>query len=287
MRLEIIKSTIDKSINFIARTDDGGMLESRYVSRSPGEAIIYVSSATGCAKSCRMCWLTQTRQTMDRPATPGEIAEQMRAVLESDAFKEKHSKISVSFMARGEPLANPHIIDGDFTYTIKKTIDQRFGFYSNVIPKIKVSTIFPNGVTGKENIFHNVDVRLYYSLYSFNESFRKRWLPKAAHPTDALSALKRHVGEVVVHGAFIAGENDSPDDVRRLIGRVEGGLGGKPWRFNLVRFNPAPGQPYEESKALDRIEGQFCDADVPFKWITRVGPDVKASCGMFLSENLP
>lgn len=78
----ILRSRLDASVNHVALSDDGGAIESRWVYRAnSGYAIVYVSSATGCRQACRFCHLTQAGQTMDRPLSISEMADQVATVM--------------------------------------------------------------------------------------------------------------------------------------------------------------------------------------------------------------
>ena len=105
----------DSSINYVVPCSDGGYFESRFVQRSSDYFIIYLSSHSGCNQACRMCHLTQTKQTMMTPATLDDYVQQAKQVLNNVSFAYHRAvgltKIKFSFMARGEPLLNPTIIN--------------------------------------------------------------------------------------------------------------------------------------------------------------------------------
>lgn len=105
----------DASVNFIRNIEDGGFLETRFVQRVPEYFIIYLSSHSGCNKSCRFCHLTATKQTMMTPSTLNDYLEQgvqgLNYYKEKTDVNNKSEKIvNFNFMARGEPLANSVIL---------------------------------------------------------------------------------------------------------------------------------------------------------------------------------
>ena len=132
-------------------------------------------------------------------------------------------------------------------------------------------------------------MRTYYSLYSLDTQFRKRWIPKAHDPIAVLDWLgnnhrtQKPPLDIALHWAFIAGQNDSAEGVQAIAEAVEArGIHAK---FNLVRYNPfssAQGEESAEGVLLDRLElMRSCMDQVNTRMVPRVGFDVRASCGMF------
>ena len=286
-------SQCDRSVNHILPTEDGGMLECRFVQRTDNYFIIYVSSHTGCNKSCRFCHLTATKQTMMRDATFSDYLAQVQEVLHTYQQRRKEglpavSKIHVNFMSRGEALANQVLLHQgkELFLAMEKMINE-------VEPKAEVhflvSSIIPSEFTQDlKVVLNHPRAYLYYSLYSLNPMFRKRWVPKAMDPYKALDLLQKYQQEtkqrVVLHWAFIAGQNDQEEDVNHIIEEVlKRDLKVK---FNLVRYNPHDLRHGEETKEsvlqerFDALKKAFGDEES--RIVPRVGMDVKASCGMFV-----
>lgn len=111
MNFKVLKSELDHSVNFITNKENG-LFEARYVYRPNNDYCIgYLSSHNGCNRSCRMCHLTQTNQTMETPATMDEYMEQADKIInyiKSEDFINKNNLnfIHWNLMARGEPLFN-------------------------------------------------------------------------------------------------------------------------------------------------------------------------------------
>jgi len=299
----IIKSADDASVNFtlplisedvqtsseLPITSDT-FLESRYVERDKDSFIIYLSSHFGCDQACRMCHLTQTKQTTSINATFHHYKTQVDSVMNYYDTEIKTSKkgVSYSFMARGEALNNPLLFDNQNLFKMFKEEAQS----RNLTHKIKLSTIMPESLM-KVNLEDHINddaVVMYYSLYSVNPSFRKRWLPKALNPNIALAKLtkfhKTKGNAIVLHFAFIKGQNDSIQDMKdieSLLSKYD-----LDYKVNIVRYNPHHSQSYVESP-IDTIKQNMeiisnfkgCKA---IQMISRVGLDVHASCGMFLSK---
>lgn len=289
MRFDVLRSDEDRSVNFVARYGSG-FLEARYVRRTDDYFICYVSSHSGCNLSCRFCHLTRTRQTSFDPADYTGIMSQVERVLEHHANNESPSpRMNINFMARGEPLLNPIIVNG--LPRMHDIIVRKADNAGVNEVRYNPSSIFPKGTEDLDLVtaFAGVPVTPFWSLYSLNPSFRKRWLPKAIAPERALAKLldfQAATGEeVVLHWALIAGENDRDEDFDQIGEMVI--KSGIEARLNLVRYNPAdPGcgeeAPEERYQAaLDTLSPLMIRPGS--RIVPRVGYDVKASCGMFIS----
>lgn len=291
-------SQLDRSVNFEHRFEDHkGRLEARFVQREDDYFIVYLSSQTGCKQACRMCWLTQTGQTESRDVTVTEYFEQAERVFDhyidmirNNKVGSRATKVHFNFMARGEPLANKHFVENaDEILRGLKRMAEEWGLEA----KFLISTIFPKETSDRclTGIFTDPEVypEIYYSVYSLNPEFRKRWVPKAIDPFQAFGQLSNwqiETGKVPkIHYAFISDENDSIGDVKGIIDEIKRFRLKVNW--NIVRYNPPVGHQSKEPvevhiKYLQGfIKRHLPDAKV--KLIPRVGTDVKASCGTFLN----
>lgn len=275
-------SEVDSSLNYVVPKPDGGFLESRFVQRSSDYFIVYLSSHTGCNQACRMCHLTQSKQTMMTSATLEDYLEQAKNVLDNvdyTALKAKGLKrIKFSFMARGEPLLNE---------TIQTNWDTLRRELRNLVPgfydvEFNISTIYPKEFTlNLKDIFKTSDVTIYYSIYSIKEEFRKKWLGKAENCRKVLPKLKWFTNvtpcKVKFHSAFIEGENDTDFDVSALKTIIRWEYR-EDFQFNIVKYNPYSPQFGKETSPNNLFKiRKTLNAKVK----SRVGVDVKASCGMF------
>ena len=289
---QILTSAEDKSVNFIY----DNWIEARFVRREADYFIVYLSSHDGCNKACRFCHLTQTKQTSFNGVTMEEYLMQAEDVLNYyDSIKDSQGiakRVNFNFMARGEALANQVILENAKelfsnleSLAVKRGLNARFN----------ISTIMPMEVESKDlaEIFKDVtqDYGIYYSLYSVNDKFRKRWLPKALNYQLALKKLEdlqaKKGTEIAFHWAFIEGENDSKEDLAQLK-NVLSNYSIKA-KYNLVRYNPfSDGQGKEPAE--DILQYNFDELNKFFnspasRIVPRVGFDVKASCGMFVINN--
>lgn len=285
-----ISSQVDNSVNFIEEALTG-FLESRYVRKCDEYFICYLSSQSGCNRGCRFCHLTATKQTKFEDALPVDFLSQAAKVLkhyQQSGVKAKH--IHFNWMARGEVMANQHILNNADTilYDLGKlatTFDPDLGV------KFNISTIMPKSLDKPlQNIFKIVHPTMYYSLYSVKPEFKKRWMPQAMDVDQAFEMLKEYQiftkKKVKIHHCYIENENDSVDDVHGMIDKIN------QYRldceFNLVRYNPYSEIQGKESSMeviernlnilKDLMPGSFYNK---VKMIPRVGPDCYASCGVF------
>lgn len=286
---EILFSNEDASVNFVTPHPQGGAFESRYVRRESEYFITYLSSHSGCNKACRFCHLTQTRQTMMDPATVDDYYLQGLQVFRHYRQFDDANRVNFNFMARGEPLANPSILNN---WSRVRAPLQSLAEQHALVSKYNISTIMPEEMNDRHlyDVFGDSGAQIYYSLYSMREDFRKRWLPKAMAPHDALWELVRwqqKTGQLVtLHWAFIEGENDGLDVLEEIIMAIL--VRSLDVKFNLVRYNPysaAQGrEPSEEiiQRNFDYLAEAF--GNEKSRIVPRVGFDVKASCGMFVDD---
>jgi 23S rRNA (adenine2503-C2)-methyltransferase len=277
-----LNSAVDASVNFV---EDQliGFVESRYVRKTADYFICYLSSQTGCNRGCRFCHLTTTGQTRFADVDTDGFLEQAGHVFQHYDKDEPARYMHFNFMARGEPLTNATILHDspNLLGWLGRTALSR-----NLFPKFNMSSIMP--VTLKKSlteIFPLITPTMYYSIYSVDPVWRKAWMPAAMAVDEALRQLRDYQDMtkkiVKFHGAFIAGENDGPEQVAAMLAEIERhGISGE---FNIVRYNPASPEQGEESTRLSAVVSQISRV-MPVKIIPRVGPDVKASCGVFYEE---
>lgn len=282
--MQTMKSELDKSVNFVEENLKG-FIEARYVRRADNYFSCYLSSQSGCNKGCRFCHLTATGQTSFNDVAPEGFIEQAKHVFEHYRKEAPAKLVHYSFMARGEALANKHMLDdGDsILYELGK-----LAVAEKLRPKFNISTIMPYTLRKPlSDVFKIVTPTIYYSLYSMDEAeFRPNWLPAAMPAMDALKMLKdyQEISKKIVkiHFAFIKGWNDEEEGVHAICDAIDSV--GLICEFNLVRYNPfSPEQGVESD--IETINRNFAIMQkrmTKAKVINRVGFDVKASCGMFV-----
>lgn len=290
-----LHSVLDPSVNTYM---DG--FETRFVSRDEhATAAIYLSSFKGCDRACRMCHLTHTGQTDMTPATLADFIEQAKNSLsDAKSFYESEDlgapkEIHYNFMARGEPFLNRTVMD-DWEALSNGLLEVASQMFPDANVKLKISTIGSGLYIRKDGIivggFQTLPFKvnlpdIYYSLYSTETEFRKRWLPKAEDYVEVLRLLGAYQstgGRIYIHNAFILGHNDDIEQVNNMINSVKF-YGIKP-KFNIVRFNsPDTSRWVEpEEEYLQELAKFIESKGIPVNMIQRVGFDVSASCGMFV-----
>ena len=299
--VKIDESALDSSVNFIFSDSNGQYIESRFVQRDPNKFIIYLSSQTGCTQACRFCHLTQLglNNGVYSVSIPDFIL-QASTVLEylkqnSDRISGNPGMISFNFMARGEPLLNSVIRNSAkmlFSSLAETALEHNYHY------KFKISSILPKdgGYQTKHIVPYyrmldqmcnstEMDVSLYYSLYSVNEAFRKRWIPNGIPPEMAGEILYGNDVGLVLHHAFIAGENDSEKDVEDILKWME--KYSIITDINIVRYNPFSQKCGEETSEEKIIKlASLLERSIyvdKLQIVPKVGFDVKASCGMFVA----
>jgi adenine C2-methylase RlmN of 23S rRNA A2503 and tRNA A37 len=296
LKLRIEHSQDDNSVNFIDSSPESGHYESRYVRRGEDYFIVYLSVQSACNLGCRMCHLTATRQKKMIENSEESLLMQAQAVLNHyqelvKSGKEKPAKyMHFNFMARGEVLNAPIFKDPNTAFSLLSNLrglSESIGLNARFL----LSTIMPNSFKehSLEEIFKIIHPYFYYSLYSVNDDFRKKWLPMAMPPKDAINKFVSWNGfseyNFKIHYAFIEGENDSPKDIYNVC-RLLLSHGLKP-DVNIVRYNPySPEHGQEPNGNIIRLNAnkfrELLGSNV--KIIDRVGKDVKASCGMFIEK---
>ena len=283
----VLQSRDDSSVNFIFTGNYVGKIEVRYVRRKKWYIVAYLSSQTGCEQACKMCHLTAMKETRLVDVTPQQFVEQAKTVLQwYDHHEARADVVNFNFMARGEALVNPYLLS-DSNSILSEL--QRLARERSLIPQFNISTIMPKTLAGKKlkDIFPGIQPEIYYSIYSVDEDFRKRWLPKSLPVEESLKMLvdwQEFSGKIPkIHFAFIENENDSIESVVAICDTIN--AAGLKVNVNIVRYNPFSErqgtEPSEEIIERNMHVMQELLPNARINLIKKVGFDVQASCGMF------
>ena len=144
--------------------------------------------------------------------------------------------------------------------------------------------------TDLAQVFRPIQPEIYYSIYSLDPDFRRKWLPSAMDPylaLEKLAAYQKTTRKLLkLHWAFIEGENDSPETVEKICQAVQSA--NLRVDINIVRYNPY-NESYGTEPATETIEQnanlirQLLPA-ATVKVVARVGNDIYASCGQFIPK---
>lgn len=281
---QVLKSQIDQSVNFVEQ-QLVGFLESRYVRKVEDYFICYLSSQTGCNRGCKFCHLTASNQTAFKDSDYQDYLNQAMQVFRHYRGEIPAKYMHYNFMARGEALANKNLLDNADEILLSLA---QLAIKENLKPKFNMSSIIPKTLNKSlTDIFKVIHPTMYYSIYSVDPQFRKKWLPSAMDYSQALDLLKEYqqVSKKIVkiHFAFIKGENDSIENLEAMVHELDKRK--LLCEFNLVRYNPfSPDQGEESSEEVLNRNLVYLSENFKGKvqMIPRVGFDVKASCGMFV-----
>lgn len=283
--LTVLQSNIDQSVNFVAQ-QTVGYFESRYVRRNEEYFIAYLSSQSGCNRGCGFCHLTTTGQTLSVDANKWEFMHQAENVFKHYKSLNQPAKyVHYNFMARGEALANTYMLHE--APAILETLGSLAHHVYGLPAKFNVSTIMP--MTLKQSlvdVFSYMNPTIYYSMYSVDTAFRKKWMPGAMDVDKALCALyeyqKFNTKPVRIHFAMIDGENDTREDMEMITTAIKDHKLNV--NFNIVRYNPGDDTSRETPEATILKNAEYLrelNENSTVQVVTRVGFDVKASCGTF------
>lgn len=283
-KLTVLKSELDASVNFV-RGHEVGFYESRYVRRTDDYFIAYLSAQTGCNRGCGFCHLTTSGQTKYVDATKWDLIQQLDSVIRHYKTQKPAKYMHVNFMARGEVLANKHIVESG--HEMLETLGSLCTHVGNVPARFNVSTIMPRTLKKSlVDIFQYMQPTMYYSFYSTDSAFRKKWMPGAMATDGALRMLKEYQDfsqkRTKIHFALINGENDHVKNMDNITEALQDH--GIMADINIVRYNPAD----ESSSETPESAIQYLAGYLRNYWnvqvVTRVGLDVHASCGTFFQD---
>lgn len=271
--LEIVTSA-DGSVKIAFATRDHRVVESVLMPEDR-KVSVCLSSQVGCGMGCAFC--ATARLGLGRSLTAGEIVDQLyriRAHLHQTGDDRRIS--NVVYMGMGEPLAN---LQG----TLRSLEILMHPLGANLSSRrITLSTV--GLVPGLARLAQaGVQVNLAISLNATTQETRARLMPVAAkNPlSELLAAVRAYPLEkrrrITWEYVLIAGENDSPEDARRL-GRIMAGI---PSKVNVIAWNPVEGCAFRPPtpQGVDA----FCEAvrkqGFPVMLRQSRGADVAAACG--------
>lgn len=267
-----LSSKLDGTRKYLFELCDGECVESVFMKYEYGNTVC-VSCQAGCRMGCAFC--ASTLRGKKRDLTPSEILGQI-AVITKDAGERVGQ---VVMMGIGEPLDNY-----DNTVKFLKLVSSPDGLNIG-LRHISVSTcgVVPNI---KRLAGEGLPVTLSVSLHAADDERRSSLMPinRKYHIAELLEACSYYFEttgrRVSFEYTLIAGENDSPEDARRLASVLKKGMKST-CHVNLIMLNEVRETRFcstqkERASAFCR---ELCSLGVNATIRRRLGSDINASCG--------
>jgi 23S rRNA (adenine2503-C2)-methyltransferase len=226
----------DGATKFLLGLDDGARVESVFLRLEDNDKdSLCISSQVGCALACRFC--STGVIGFSRNLTTQEIVNEVEVVLDDLDFVPRR-RFDLSYMGMGEPLLNL-----DAVVSSRDVLRERFKDFTFFISTVGVTA----GI--RDLAQRSPDFGLQISLHAPTDEMRSRIMPiNRAHPIaellDAGEEYAKASGHsVVLNYCLMGGVND---DVRHAATLAQL-IAGRPFRVQLVNFNPHETIPFSSS----------------------------------------
>lgn len=273
---EIVKkqvSSLDGTVKYLFSMKDSQLVESVVMKYEHGNTIC-VSTQAGCRMGCKFCASTIGGKV--RNLTAGEILGQIISAQRD--FGERIS--GVVMMGIGEPLDN---------YDNVMRFLEIVGSKSSLNIGYRHISLSSCGLVDK--IYRLADekypITLSISLHACCDEDRDRIMPVNAkwNIDSLLTACRSYFDKTGRRISFeytlISGENDSPEQAKRLAQLIKKYFGTRPVHINLIPLNHVDERSFSAGSRAD-IKA-FCDTlnalHINATVRRRLGPDIDASCG--------
>ncbi len=300
------RRSVDGTIKWTWRTDDGRLVESVFMPHVPnvlagGEdddaddptegppgrerRTLCVSSQAGCAMGCTFC-MTGT-MGLARSLRPGEIVDQVhranRRIVELGVAEGLRPLTNLVFMGMGEPLHNFEALKT----ALELLLCEDGPNFSHRHVTVSTSGLAPEmRRLGKET-----QVKLAVSLNATTDEQRSRLMPvNRRWPLAELLAACRDFPmkqgrRITFEYVLLAGVNDSDADAERLA-RLVRGLRAK---VNLIPYNDNPGLGFRAPgpERVESFRGILLAREVTAVVRRNRGQDIAAACGQLAAEGGP
>ena len=265
----------DGTTKYLFGLEDGAKIESVYLPDGERHTVCF-STQVGCAMGCLFCATGQMGIT--RNLTAAEIIEQPLRISRLQGVRIN----SLVAMGQGEPFHNEEAL-----FKALRIINDPKGIGLGA-RHITISTcgVIPGIARLAEEPFQ---VNLAISLHAADNELRNRLMPinKRYPIPELLAACRRYIQKtgrrVTFEYTLVAGVNDRPDDLQKLIELLRGLL----CHVNLIPFNPIPGSEWRRSP-LGRVT-LFAQAlqQAGIETTTRKerGTNLAAACGQLQGKH--
>ena len=235
-------------------------------------ATVCISSQVGCAVGCPFC--ASGRLGLRRDLTAEEMVDQVLAA--QRALRPDGRRVTnVVVMGMGEPFHNY-----DETLRACRLLNDPDGF-ALAARAMSVSTA--GVVPGIERFAAEPQqLNLAVSLHAATDALRDTLVPlNRRYPLDALfAACETYVGrtrrKLFFEYVVLAGVNDTPEQVKALVGRLRRPL----YHLNLIAYNQAGGHFARPTpRALEAFRSRVEAGGVKCTVRRSPGDDIEAACG--------
>ena len=272
-------SKIDGTAKYLLRLFDGNAVEAVLMKYEHGTTVC-VSSQVGCAMGCAFCASTLGGRV--RNLTAGEMVGEV-AALARDAGERIDG---IVIMGIGEPLDNY-----DNVLRFLRLVNRQEGLGIGY-RHISLSTC---GVVPKiyDLAKEDLPITLSISLHASDDARRSRIMPvnRKWNLDKLLTACAAYFDatgrRISFEYTLIAGENDTPDEAKRLAGLLKLYFPDKPIHVNLIRLNEVKETGYRtpDGESARRFADLLNRLGVTATVRRRLGADVDAACGQLRRQN--
>lgn len=266
---EEVQRSADGTRKYLWRLADGVAVES--VGIPAGDRLtVCFSTQAGCAMGCTFC--ATGSGGFVRNLLPGEMAWQVALVARDFGMRASNAVA----MGQGEPFANY-----DATLGALRLMNASEGLGIGA-RHLTISTC--GVIPGIERLAREPEqFTLAVSLHSAVQRTRDRLMPGSRRwPLATLQAAlidytQRTGRRPTLEFALIAGQNDTPEEVRALVEFARGWMS----HVNLIPVNPVAGTGAERSEQarVAEVAAILASAGVEASVRTERGTDIEAACG--------
>ena len=270
-----LESKLDETVKYLYRLPDGESVETVLMKYEYGYSLC-VSCQVGCKMGCAFC--ASTKAGFVRNLTPGEMLEQVYRTQADRGVKVGH----LVLMGIGEPLDNYDTVL-KFLALLHHPKGQNLSMRNislstcGLVPRIKQLAQEKLGLT------------LSVSLHAADNETRSRIMPvNLRYPIEELlTACKEYTQltsrRISFEYALIAGENDSPEQAKKLAKLLKGQL----CHVNLIPVNyvkEAGFQPALPGR-VRQFQSLLMEHGINATVRRTLGSDIAAACGQLRREN--
>lgn len=276
------KTSDDGTRKFLMDVGASNLIETVFIPETD-RGTLCVSTQVGCALDCSFC--STGKQGFNRNLTTAEIIGQLWLANQALGFDPAGDRIisNVVIMGMGEPLANFEALVPALNLMLD---DHAYGLSRR---RVTVST--SGIVPAMDRLREACPTALAVSLHAPSDALRDVLVPiNQKYPlAELMAACKRYLDTaprdfITFEYVMLEGVNDNPAQARELIALVSKAK--FRCKFNLIPFNPFPGNPYRRS-SRERITA-FASILIGAGYVTTTrktrGDDIDAACGQLAGQ---